>query len=353
MDSATVPARLGRDLSEGRDDVEAYAQTDRVSGVRLFGGEMLGWSDLTATPVPAVVRLLRQQVGAGVGSILLVGPRAAMLVDHVPEVATVDVVVRGLPDARRLAVASQLRSGVTVHCGSLDRFAPADPFDVVVLLDAPEVLSSPDGQVLSPADLLHRLATWLGESGVLVARVDNELGVERLFAFDVSTRRGDDAAWGWEAQHQDTRALYLRELPGQLAAAGLVAGVTCAALPAGEDPSLLVSKQCVQSMAQSGARRGYREAVDAGIQLEHELETPSAKVDWLAVTLAARDVRLSKLETEMDRVRGSLSFRLGQAASRPARSVGRRLRHLVMYVLPMDLVRKAETFARQMLDRSA
>lgn len=228
---------------------------DKVSGVRLFGGEMLDWADLPGVPSASVIpSLLRRLPGWGLADrVLLVGPRAAALVDSLDELNRTDVVVRALPDARRLAVSSALREGITVHCGTLDAFVPDGDYDVVVVLDAPEALSSPDGEAFGHADLLTQLCAWVGPSGLLVARVDNGLSIERLFALDLRTRRADNGAWGWESSRHDPRPLYAREVPQTLAAAGFHVGMSYAAVPSEGEPSLLVTQACVETSGLRGA----------------------------------------------------------------------------------------------------
>jgi len=248
--------------------VETQAhRVDQVSGARLVGGEMLEWSDLAAPTAPgAAEHLVNRLAGehGTLGAVLLVGPRAARLAERVPAASTVDLVVRGLPDARRLAVASRLRTGVTVHCGSLDSFQPATPYDVVVLLDGPDEVVSPDGRPLGPGSLLTLVASWLAPEGVLVAGLENELGLERLFRLDASSRRENDAAWGWESPGAANRPLYRHELAGVVAASGLALEETYAALPSCAGASFVVTKGCLDDpgVGEAAAALGARVLAD-------------------------------------------------------------------------------------------
>jgi hypothetical protein len=228
--------------------VEAQVhRVDQVSGARLVGGEMLAWSDLASRPSPGVAEQLVGRLvpaSGSLGAVLLVGARAAQLVERLPAATTVDVLVRGLPDARTLAVAAKLRSGITVHCGTFESFDPDRTFDLVVDLDGPDHVVSPDGQPITQAALLARLAGYLTPEGQLVACVANELGVEELFRLDVASRRDDDSAWGWEAPGEARRPLYRRELEPALEAAGLVAVGTYAVVPSSGDATLVVTSEC-------------------------------------------------------------------------------------------------------------
>src|SRR5690349_19762997 len=106
-------------------------QVDLASGTRLIGGEMAGWSDLTAQSSAGAVAPLLDPVLRAVPSvqrILLLGPRASRLLEGLPADAEVDVLVRGLGDARHLAALAGLRARGAIHCGGLDRFEPQDRY---------------------------------------------------------------------------------------------------------------------------------------------------------------------------------------------------------------------------------
>jgi hypothetical protein len=218
-------------------------RVDHVSGARLHGGEMLDWSDFAQRPSAGAVQVLLpsfQPSSDHPGRVLLLGPRAAGLVEELAAWSAVDVLVRGLPDARALGVATQLRAGVTLHCGSLDRFEPPGRFDLVVVLDGPETLLSPDGVAASHLAVLDRCRELLTDEGVLVAALANELGVDRLFALDVVGRQRDNSAWGWEAPGDAVRPPYLSELLRHLKETGNGTVALYSALPSASDVALLV-----------------------------------------------------------------------------------------------------------------
>lgn len=227
-------------------------QVDPVSGARLFGGEMLEWSDLERIGVGGAAGVLvRSLLGRTAGSsrVLLIGPRASRLLDELPAHHDIDILVRGLPDARRIGSAAQVRRGVTVHCGSLDRFEPRASYDLIVALDGPSMLLSPDSPGLTHQKTLQRMGKALSPHGNLVAVLENDLGLDRLLRLEVRDLYDSDAAWYRGAPGYDDRPLYLRELRGVLDSAGLVAGDVYAALPSVEQVSLLVRADGVQDPA--------------------------------------------------------------------------------------------------------
>jgi hypothetical protein len=153
-------------------------QVDLASGTRLIGGEMLGWSDLAADSSAGAASYVVSVVlraATSARKVLLLGPRASHLLEEMPADVSVDVLVRGLRDARHLAALSGLRSEARTHCGGLDRLDTGDRYDVVVALDGPDVLLSPDSAGMGHVELLQGLATWLAPGGTLVATVENEL----------------------------------------------------------------------------------------------------------------------------------------------------------------------------------
>jgi hypothetical protein len=174
-------------------------QVDLASGTRLIGGEMAGWSDLTAQSSAGAVTCLLGPVLRGARSaaprVLLLGPRASRLLEDLPADAEVDVLVRGLGDARHLAALSGLRARGAIHCGGLDRFAPQGRYDVIVCLDGPSVLMSPDSPGIGHAALVRLLGTWLATDGTLVAAVSNELGFDTQFRLKVREALDGDDQW--------------------------------------------------------------------------------------------------------------------------------------------------------------
>lgn len=248
-------------------------QPDPVSGARLIGGEMLQWSDLDAGVSPGVSRqfLLRLLPSlAQSGRVLSVGPRASRCFEDMPAGVEVDVLVRGLPDARHLSSVAQLRRGVTVYCGSLDRFIPPGNYDLVVALDGPPGLCSPDSVGMSHREILQRFAKWLAPSGQLVVVLENDLGFDSLFRLR-SAEENSDSAWYRGAAGFDRRPLYYREVDDVLHSAGLTAAGVYAAFPSIEEVGLLVGRDCVEEEALASTAA----ALAAQIEATHFSDQPA------------------------------------------------------------------------------
>lgn len=231
-------------------------QPDPVSGARLIGGEMLQWSDFDVGVSPGVSRQLLRRIVASLpknGRVLAVGPRASQCFDEAPDVAGFDVLVRGLPDARHLSALAQMHRQVTVHCGSLDRFVPPRNYDLLVALDSPVTLCSPDSEGLGHADILQRFASWLAPTGQLVVVLENDLGFDRLLR--LQAKRDSDEAWYRGTAGFDARPLYYREIDDVLHSAGLTGSSIYAAFPSIDKIDLLVGRECVEepALAQTAA----------------------------------------------------------------------------------------------------
>ena len=244
---------------------------DTASGARLVGGEMLEWSDLATGVVagaagPLVDAVLRGERAAE--RVLLVGARAATLLDRVPDRLAIDVLVRGLPDARELAGTSRLRSGLRVFTGSVERLEPEDHYDVLVCLDGPDGVVSPDSDGITPAALLNLLGSWLAPGGLLVAAVQNELGLDRLLRLDPSAVRQDDA-WHAASPGTSTRLPYEREVVGLLEAAGLSLEASWSGFPAADRLDLLVDPTRV------GSAGGVVAALAARLQAGYFRDRPA------------------------------------------------------------------------------
>jgi hypothetical protein len=252
---------------------------------------MLGWSDLAGGGSAGAAShvldaVLRQTPSAR--RVLLLGPHASRLLDGLPADTSVDVLVRGLGDARQLAATSGLRAGVTVHCGSLDRLPDDGRYDVVVALDGPDALLSPDSPGMGHVAVLQRLATWLTPEGTLLAAVANELGFDTQFRLRVRDAHDADDQWHRGAAGFDQRALYHRELEGALGSAGLSPVSVYAGFPAADALSLLVGREAVDDPAVSSAAA----SMVARIEQSHFSRRPSL-VDPYAMVLRLFDSGLT------------------------------------------------------------
>ena len=249
-------------------------QVDAASGSRLVGGEMLEWSDLTKESSPgAAAPLLSCVLRAGLPPkrVLVLGAQASDLVDEMPDGVPVDLLVRGLPDARKLASMSRLRSGVTVYCGGLDRFDTEEPYDLIVALGTPSDLLTPDSVGLGHSELLRKLAGWLSADGTLLTSVDNELGFDKQFRMKIRDTYDGDDMWHRGAPGFEDRSLYYRELSGALESANLVPDVVYGAFPSADSLSVLIGSDTVDDPAIASTAA----ALTARMEQSHFSDQPS------------------------------------------------------------------------------
>ncbi|NNG40195.1 hypothetical protein HJ588_13060 [Flexivirga sp. ID2601S] len=175
-----------------------------TGGVPLLGGEMPDWTDPPA-PLGVLGDHLRATAGEP-GSVLLLGRTAAQLHPHFPGAT---VVVRGQRDAEALHAA-----GVDVRCGGLDRLPSDVRADLVLLLDPPGAVLTPDSDGWSHVELVEQAARHLTPDGRLVAFVPGALSARRETSPPVHRLDGDDAWWVGTDGYDD-RAPALNELPWQ------------------------------------------------------------------------------------------------------------------------------------------
>ncbi|GAA4226160.1 hypothetical protein FHR32_003995 [Streptosporangium album] len=218
---------------------------DAVARVRLIGGEMLEWSDTERDGSPGagvLGELLRPLLPSG-ARVLVAGPHPAALLDEpVAGACELSVLLRSYSDACRLAEQHE----VTVYCGSLEKAAFSEGFDVVIALDGVERLMSFDHAGSSWAEALRRLVGMLAPGGTLVLGVENPLGVHR-FAGDPSEvhERADD---DWAAAELDqSRPVNLEQLTDLLDGSGLTLGRSYAAYGHPSGPHLLLDVSALET----------------------------------------------------------------------------------------------------------
>lgn len=232
------------------------AQIDPPSGALLLGGDMLHWSDLEHTrPSSATAYLLSRVITKHrPRSVLLLGPCAAQHLDAVPT-PEVGILVRGLPDARQLSALARERDELRVFCGGFDRFPNDRRYDLVVCLDGPATLATPDSPGASQAELLALIDKVLAPEGVAVVSVDNTMGLDQALRLEVRAAFDDDAQWFRGAPGFAQRSPYRRELPELLADAGLVVRQGYSAYTSSRAPVLLVDDEVAGESAASDAVR--------------------------------------------------------------------------------------------------
>jgi hypothetical protein len=171
-----------------------------VTRSNLIGGEMLNWSDLhpgdarPAAAGPAAAALLAAALQPD-DAVLIAGPHAAELITAaVGQVTSVDLLLRSAPDAEELAESLDDAKG-QVFCGSLDRWAVDETYDVIVALDGLERLVGPDTASFPWAQALDRLRERLRPGGRLLLGATNTFGFERLIQPDITAALPRDEDW--------------------------------------------------------------------------------------------------------------------------------------------------------------
>ncbi|MER5319630.1 hypothetical protein [Streptosporangium roseum] len=205
---------------------------------------MLEWSDAgpDGSPGAGVLGELLRPLLTG-GRVLVAGPHPAELLDAAAAGACeLSVLLRSHSDACHLAEQHE----ATVYCGSLEKAAFPEAFDVVIALDGVERLTSSDHAAGSWAESLGRLTAMLAPGGTLVLGVENPLGVHR-FAGDPSEvhQRADD---DWAAVELDqSRPVNLERLTALLNDSGLTVGRSYAAYGHPAGPHLLLDVSVLET----------------------------------------------------------------------------------------------------------
>lgn len=259
-------------------------QIDHASGVRLIGAEMLFQSELTEVGDPsAIVDLLASMRRTREASrILLLGPRAALLLRDLPTEAHVDVLVRGLPDARVIAAERMMHRTLTLWCGGLDRYDTDERYDLIIMLDETSRLLTPDSRPLANVDLLQHVGGWLADDGLLVAQAANAFSTESLlelrmeptklsdqrFAYAMGpldddserpdTGDGENENWWRGATGFSQRPLFWSELESAVAKSSLAWDATFAAYPSHDYTALLVNREDASPMRKSALAHAVR-----------------------------------------------------------------------------------------------
>ncbi|TDD28867.1 hypothetical protein E1286_46740, partial [Nonomuraea terrae] len=164
--------------------------------VRLIGGEMLLWSDMSAVAgvtewQGAALELIRRLLPAG-GRVLLVGPHPQPLVDEVVANAAAAVLLRSYPDACELG---ERHPGLAVFCGRLEALDVEEPYDLVLALDGLLRTHSAEAPASAWKESLAALAGLVAPGGRLALGVRNDLGVDRFLEARPADREGGDDQW--------------------------------------------------------------------------------------------------------------------------------------------------------------
>lgn len=228
--------------TEGADFAAALATPPR-SNLRRIGGEMFAWTDFDprrgpALPRGTVLRYLLAQLGGNGRTVLVAGPHADDLVDSLIDAgAVVTWLLRSLSDAERAATR---HPSVTVLSGAAVKLDREAQFDLVVAADGVDRLNSAEGDQMSVAEVIRRLAGAVRPGGALVLTHDNHLGLHHIVRLEPGAREAKDAAWYPMNDHDPDRPASRAELVERLTEAGLVVDVAYAAFPEPAVPTVLV-----------------------------------------------------------------------------------------------------------------
>ncbi|MFB9236720.1 hypothetical protein ACFFWC_14355 [Plantactinospora siamensis] len=203
---------------------------DQLPGrVRLFGGELPTWSDLTSARGPArrgaQLPIVRAAL-TGRSRVLVAGPHDPDLLSALAESTDGELtcLVRSIPDARLVAEAFDAAAAgdrVRVVCGSLERYDERG-FDAVVALDDVGRLYSTEGPEPIFDTACADLRRLLAADGVLIMMVDNELGLHWLTADVQPEADQSEPAWTEPATADDTRPRGPAELAERFGAGAAV-----------------------------------------------------------------------------------------------------------------------------------
>ncbi|MBM2618137.1 hypothetical protein JIG36_21500 [Actinoplanes sp. LDG1-06] len=225
-------------------DFEAALSAPPVNNLRRIGGEMFAWSDRDpqrSEPLPrgAVLRhLLSQYAGPG-RTVLVAGPHAEEVVVALADSgASVSWLLRSLIDAEE---AARNHSRVTVLAGAAIKLDAAEKFDLVVAADGVDRLNSAEGEQMSAAQLIDRLAAAVQPDGVLLLVHDNHFGVHHTVRLEPGDRERLDSDWYDPEDDNDTQyPASPEQLAARLAESGLTVAASYAAFPEPAAPTVLV-----------------------------------------------------------------------------------------------------------------
>ncbi|MFI7450582.1 hypothetical protein ACIBQX_24015 [Nonomuraea sp. NPDC049714] len=226
--------------------------TEASENVRLIGGEMLLWSDLSnpsgftdwqGVALELIARLIPEPgPGPGPGRVLMVGPHPQALVDEVVARApAAALLLRSYPDARALG---QRHPGLAVYCGRLEVFTGDEPYDLVLAFDGLRRTHSAEAPAGSWRESLAALAALVAPGGRLVLGVRNDLGVDRFIEARPPDRDSGDDQWephGFDPTYPDGPAA----LDAGLESAGLEVGRCYSAYPDSRAPRALLSREAL------------------------------------------------------------------------------------------------------------
>ncbi|MBB3099203.1 hypothetical protein FHR83_006909 [Actinoplanes campanulatus] len=227
-----------------RPDMAAALAAPPLTNLVRVGGEMFSWTEPVARDNPLLTHLSVELVGPG-GTVLVAGPHPDELVTALTTGgAEVTWLLRSLTDAEQ---AARSHPAVTVLTGALGKADLTAGYDLVVATDGIQRLNSAEGDQLSAAELLDRLARAVRPGGALILMHDNQLGAHHTVRLDPGAGHRDDAAWR-PAEAVDGPAART-QLTAALTGSGLEIGTAYAAFPEPSAPTVLIGGETLGDVA--------------------------------------------------------------------------------------------------------
>jgi hypothetical protein len=315
--------------SQGTDFAAALAAPP-VPNLRRIGGEMFAWSDRDPQRSPvlprgAAVRHLLGQLAAPGRTVLVAGPHSDELVASLVETgATVSWLLRSLRDAEQSA---RIHPDVTVLTGAAAKLDPADRFDLVVAVDGVERLNSAEGEQLSPAELIDRLAEAVQPDGALVLMHDNHLGLHHTVRLEPGARERKDASWYPVDDHDPYRPASREQLVDRLVNAGLGLTTTYAAFPEPAVPTVLIGEGLLGNVSSPLRPRlgtAIAQALASGFRGKTVLSDPrrlakrallagaegTVAPGWLVIARASGEAEVANHELLIGDARGTFAYEI-------------------------------------------
>lgn len=218
-----------------RPDLAAAVAAAPLTNLIRAGGEMFNWTDGTVRDNALLTHLAAELTGPG-RTVLVAGPHPDALITALTAGgAEVTWLLRSLTDAE---AAARAHPGITVLSGAFGKADLSRGYDLVVAVAGLRRLNSAEGDQLTAAELLDRLAGAVRPGGALILMHDNQLGAHHTVRLDPGARHRDDTAW-YPAEATGGPAARA-QLTAYLTGAGLVVDAAYAAFPEPGDPAVLI-----------------------------------------------------------------------------------------------------------------
>ncbi len=228
--------------------------------LELPGGEMLTWSDQpvdhAAGDGHALAALAEHAVPKG-ARVLLAGHHDLAVVDLLlAREADLTCLVRGYSDGEKLSARAG-GTGMRVIVGSLATLESDARFDAVLALSGLPGIGSTEGAQLDWDATLARLARAVRPDGVLMIRLDNPMGLNRIVEMNPWYAARSDSAWAVTGALDSSQPVNLDQLRAHLSTVGLGSTALFAAYPRPDQASTLVAVEELDRSPDSGLLDGF------------------------------------------------------------------------------------------------